>query len=108
MMMMANSSTANETHEQKSERIAAFVMQKGYSNGAAFINNECVNGQRESLDCVLDTILNPEKKIDDLDNIDWCKWLIAGGRTPDEFANIGEVNDINLATYWRAHITRFG
>ena len=34
-------------------------------------------------------LLNPSKAIDDWDAIDWCKWLMAGGRTPDEFVNTG-------------------
>lgn len=93
--MMANTSTHDGSpHEQVSEVIAAMVMQKGHRDGAAFINNECVNGKTEYLNCVLDVILNPEQNIDNLDNIEWCKWLIAGGRTPDEFASIGKVNDI--------------
>lgn len=92
--MMAHTSTNAGSHEQVSEVIAAMVMQKGYSEGAAFINNECVNGKTDYLNCVLDVILNPEKNIDNADHIEWCKWLIAGGRTPDEFASIGKVNDI--------------
>lgn len=92
--MMAHTSTNDGSHEQVSEVIAAMVMQKGFREGAAFINNECVNGKTEYLNCVLDVILNPEKNIDNLEHIEWCKWLIAGGRTPDEFASIGKVNDI--------------
>lgn len=91
---MAHASTVDGAHEQVSEVIAAMVMQKGYRDGASFINNECVNGKSEYLNCVLDVILNPEKNIDNLEYIEWCKWLIGGGRTPDEFASIGKVNDI--------------
>lgn len=88
---MANTSTndGSPPHEQVLE-----IMQKGHREGAAFINDECVNGRADCLNYVLDVILNPEKNIDNLDNIEWCKWLIAGGRTPDEFASIGKVNDI--------------
>lgn len=72
-------------------RGADVVMQKGKRGGAAFINAECVNGPPyEHLDNVLDVILDPGKKIDSSENIEWCKWLIAGGRTPAEFAAIGE------------------
>lgn len=95
--MMASTNDGSSSpppHEQVSEVIAAMVMQKGHRDGAAFINSECVNGKTDYLNCVLDVILNPEKNIDNLDNIEWCKWLIAGGRTPDEFASIGKVNDI--------------
>lgn len=91
---MAHVRTADGSPEQVSEVIASMVIQKGYSDGASFINNECVNGKREYLNCVLDVILNPEKNIDNLEHIEWCKWLIAGGRTPDEFASKGKVIDI--------------
>lgn len=42
------------------------------------------------LDEFLHLILHPEQRIDDSDNIEWCKYLIAGGRTPAEFAAIGK------------------
>ncbi|KAL1485543.1 hypothetical protein MTO96_010052 [Rhipicephalus appendiculatus] len=35
---------------------------------------------------LLDIILDPRKPIDIWDTIDWCKWLMAGGKTPDEFS----------------------
>lgn len=92
--MMAHSSSNDDSYEQMSRIIAAMVIEKDKKEGASIINNECVNGKTESLDCVLDIILNPEEKIDNSDNIEWCKWLIAGGRTPDEFSSIGKVNDI--------------
>lgn len=98
--MMADTSSSNDgsPNEQVSEIIATIVMQKGHRDGAAFINSECVNGNTDNLNCVLDVILNPEANIDNLDNIEWCKWLIAGGRTPDEFASIGKVNDTSPST----------
>lgn len=92
--MMAHTSTVDESHEQMSEIIASMIKEKGLRDGSAFINNECVKGKTEYLNCVLDVILNPEENIDNPSNINWCKWLIAGGRTPDDFATIGEVIDI--------------
>lgn len=92
--MMAQTSDADRPQGHVSKIIAAMVMDKGFRDGSAFINEECVKGGNEYLDCVLDVILDPEDNIDNLTNINWCKWLIAGGRTPDEFAAIGEVIDI--------------
>ncbi|KZC09699.1 E3 ubiquitin-protein ligase UBR3, partial [Dufourea novaeangliae] len=59
---------------------------------AGYIYDECVNptlnaGGPQNLNNLLDILLNPSKAIDDWETIDWCKWLMAGGRTPDEFAN---------------------
>lgn len=39
---------------------------------------------------LLDAILDPLKPIDMWDTVDWCRWLMAGGKTPDEFANTGK------------------
>lgn len=73
------------------EQMADFVMKMGKRSGAAFINAECMDGPPYlHLDSMLDVILDPNEKIDDTKAIDWCKWLIAGGRTPTEFASIGE------------------
>lgn len=69
---------------------AHIIMEKGKRGAAAHINAECSSGGTpEHLDAFLHLILNTSKKIDDSDNIEWCKWLIAGGRTPAEFAAIG-------------------
>lgn len=66
-------------------------MKMGKRSGAAFINAECIKGPPyQHLDSLLDVILNPNEKIDDAETIDWCKWLIAGGRTPTDFAAIGK------------------
>ncbi|CAH1395459.1 unnamed protein product [Nezara viridula] len=65
------------------------LMKKGKRGAAAFIHADCSNSApRKSLDDLLDILLNPSKAIDEWDTIDWCKWLMAGGRTPDEFSSI--------------------
>lgn len=70
---------------------AQMIMQKGKRGAAAYLSAECANGgHSEHLDAFLHLILNPSKRIDDSENIDWCKWLIAGGRTPAEFSAIGK------------------
>lgn len=38
-----------------------------------------------------DVLLNPTtKQIDDFETLDWCRWLIAGGITFEEFAKTGD------------------
>ncbi|XP_073970772.1 ubr3 ubiquitin ligase isoform X1 [Rhodnius prolixus] len=65
------------------------LMKKGKRGAAAFIHADCSNASpRRSLDDLLDILLNPAKAIDEWEAIDWCKWLMAGGRTPDEFSSI--------------------
>jgi len=70
------------------------LMGKGKCGAAAYISlatgrDTGTNTNPPYLNELLDVLLNPSKPIDDWETIDWCKWLMAGGRTPDEFANTG-------------------
>lgn len=61
---------------------------------AAHIHAECVNlandsGCPPSLSKLLDELLNPGEVITDRETINWCKWLIASGHTPEKFAKTG-------------------
>ncbi len=54
---------------------------------------ECSNQKNEPskspahLHALLDHLLHPEKPIDDQDSIDWCRWLVGGGNSYDDFAS---------------------
>ncbi|XP_017785571.1 PREDICTED: E3 ubiquitin-protein ligase UBR3 isoform X2 [Nicrophorus vespilloides] len=64
------------------------LISKGKRAAAAYVHADCANNAApRHLNEVLDNLLNPSKAIDEWEAIDWCKWLIAGGRTPDEFAS---------------------
>lgn len=54
------------------------------------INDPAFTGSHY-LNLLLDDLLMPDKRINDPETIDWCKWLIAGGRIPEDFAQIGEL-----------------
>lgn len=77
---------------------AQVLMNKGKRAAATYIHAECSNPALNSTACpqhlndLLDILLNPNKPINDWETIDWCKWLMAGGHTPDEFANMGKYN----------------
>lgn len=69
-----------------------YIIKKGKRPAASFIQSFCSN--RSNLDAtngVFDTILYPIIPIDDWDTIDWCRWLLAGGKTPEEFAQTGNL-----------------
>ncbi|XP_066151735.1 E3 ubiquitin-protein ligase Ubr3 [Euwallacea fornicatus] len=67
---------------------AKVLMSKGKRATAAYIHADCAAERNpQHLKEVLDNLLNPIKPIDEWETIDWCKWLMAGGRTPDEFAS---------------------
>lgn len=76
--------------EFSAQQTAQMIMQKGKRGAAAFLNADLSNdGQSHHLDALLEVLLNPEEPINNSETIDWCKWLIAGGRTPSEFSSIG-------------------
>ncbi|XP_076675053.1 ubr3 ubiquitin ligase isoform X2 [Andrena cerasifolii] len=77
---------------------AQVLMNKGKRGAAAYIYAECSNpaldtGCPQHLNELLDILLNPSKAINDWETIDWCKWLMAGGCTPDEFTNTVRMYD---------------
>lgn len=47
-------------------------------------------GNNKSLNEFMNYLFDPRSKsIDDVDVLDWCRWLIAGGVTFDEFSKTG-------------------
>ncbi|XP_011496807.1 PREDICTED: E3 ubiquitin-protein ligase UBR3 [Ceratosolen solmsi marchali] len=86
------------TMASTSSTSAQVLLNKGKRGASAYIHAECSNAALGSscphhLNELLDILLIPSKPIDDWETIDWCKWLMAGGRTPDEFANTVRVYD---------------
>lgn len=66
-------------------------------------------GQSVSLNALLDHFLSPVRPITDTESIDWCKWLIAAGRTPGEFASIvrGYDNHAKCGLVWIPHVVAY-
>jgi hypothetical protein len=76
---------------------AHVLMKKGKRGAAAYVHSECASTPSpQNLNELLDIILNPSKSIDEWETIDWCKWLMAGGRTPDEFSTTGNIIFTNV------------
>ena len=74
---------------------AQVLMNKGKKGAAAYIYAEFANVDRafesnQHLNDLLDILLSPHKPINDWETLDWIKWLMAGGRTPDEFSTTGD------------------
>lgn len=91
--MEESTSSSYESCDRILRTFATEIIEKGKQEGSKHIYNECVQGTTVSLNNVVDLILNPHDNIDNLENIDWCKWLIAGGLRPDEFTSIGMCNN---------------
>lgn len=87
------------------------LMKRGKRGAAEIIATDCcniaaiaaANAQREDetavptplqrcalLDNLLDVLLNPYDAIGEWNNLDWLRWLMAGGKTLDEFNTAGE------------------
>lgn len=69
------------------------LLKKGKRSVATYVQAECARSataRPENLHNVLDMLLDPLKTIDDWEVVDWCKSLMAGGTTFDEFASTGE------------------
>ncbi|XP_002067371.3 E3 ubiquitin-protein ligase Ubr3 [Drosophila willistoni] len=77
---------------------------------AALINTECCRGNgTPDLDSIMDTLFNPGTAIDNPDNIEWIRWLIAGGRTPQEFVKIVRSydNHAKCGLVWVPHVVAY-
>ncbi|XP_017029164.1 E3 ubiquitin-protein ligase Ubr3 isoform X1 [Drosophila kikkawai] len=77
---------------------------------AALINTECCRGgPTPDLDSIMDTLFNPGTPIDNPDNIEWIRWLIAGGRTPQEFVKIVRSydNHAKCGLVWVPHVVAY-
>lgn len=68
---------------------ARVLLNKCKVTAAAYVHSECVNNKADSLNELLDILLDPSKEIDDLETINWIKALMAGGMTDDEFEKTG-------------------
>jgi hypothetical protein len=77
---------------------AEVLIRKGKRGAAAYVQAECNSAKSSEpskspahLNALLDHLLHPEKPIDDQDTIDWCRWLVGGGRSYEDFAANGEL-----------------
>jgi len=76
-------------------KTAYTVIQKGRKFAADYVRQECVSKRQpqvllEIMDILFATSDDSGIDIADREIMEWCRWLIAGGRTPDEFGHLGE------------------
>jgi len=71
------------------------LLKRNKKAAAAYIKAEFArNFKPDYLQRLLEVLLNPLENIDKFDTVEWCRWLMAGGCTPDEFASTGKLNFI--------------
>jgi hypothetical protein len=68
------------------------LLKKGKREAAAYIHSECSQTRETNpqLQTLLDHLLDPSKPLEDWELTDWCRWLLAAGKNPDEFAKAGQ------------------
>lgn len=77
------------------QRLKSLKLQ-GKKATASLIHQELsANGHSETLNIMLDDLLSPDKPINETDNIEWCKWIIASGKSPNDFSTQGELIDFS-------------
>lgn len=77
------------------KRLRSLKLQ-GKKATASVIHQELsANGHSETLNIMLDDLLSPDKLITDSDNIEWCKWIIASGKSPNDFSTQGKFIDFS-------------
>lgn len=78
------------------KRLKSLKLQ-GKKATASIIHQELsANGLSETLNIMLDDLLSPDKLITESDNIEWCKWIIASGKSPNDFSTQGELIDFQV------------
>jgi hypothetical protein len=66
------------------------LLKRSKRSVAVHMKTECSKQHEpQKLTDLLDHLLNPEKPIDDFETLDWCRWLISGGSTFEEFTKTG-------------------
>ena len=71
---------------------AQALMKRGKRTMALYVKEECLRPSgHPQLTELLSYLLDPLTQLSDFERIDWCRWLIAGGETFDEFVNTGNL-----------------
>ena len=103
---------------------AEILIKKGKRGAVAFVQAECMSAKTGAtssghspevlqtpahLQALMDHLLHPEKDLDDSETVDWCRWLVGGGRTPDDFShNVQEYNNtVMCGLVWTANFVAF-
>ncbi|GIY97038.1 e3 ubiquitin-protein ligase ubr3 [Caerostris extrusa] len=65
---------------------AEVLIKKGKRATAAYIQGVCSSQSNTDVtNEVFDSILNPLAPINSWNGIDWCRWLLAGGKAPEDY-----------------------
>lgn len=87
----SSSSSSSAAAASSSANCGSNLMALSKKDASLIINSECCQfGPTPELDVLMDYLFHPDERLDNPVSIEWVRWLIAGGRTPEEFATIGK------------------
>ncbi|XP_055914152.1 E3 ubiquitin-protein ligase Ubr3 isoform X3 [Eupeodes corollae] len=102
------------TSRGESDRIANMIrsasLYKRQHEIGALVNVECCrNGPTPDLDAIMYHLFSPKEPIDNTDKMDWIRWLIAGGRTLEEFVKFVRSydNHAKCGLVWVPHVVAY-
>ncbi|CAG0912404.1 unnamed protein product [Notodromas monacha] len=101
----------NEHGDGATSSAVQVLLKKGKREAAAYIHSECTRDRdtNPQLKELLDFLLDPSKPLEDWELTDWCRWLLAAGKNPDEFAK--DVRKFDCATtcglVWTANFVAY-
>uniref|UniRef100_A0A2C9KCF7 E3 ubiquitin-protein ligase n=1 Tax=Biomphalaria glabrata TaxID=6526 RepID=A0A2C9KCF7_BIOGL len=81
-----SSGSASSTNTTVSNSIMTLMKREKRAVAVYLKEESSKSNNTKPLNDHLDTILDPNKPIDDFESIDFCKWIIAGGLTFEDFA----------------------
>lgn len=85
-----SSSSSSITSSSAGAPASGSVIKREKRTVASYLKEESAKARNlKPLNDYLDSVLDPKKPIDDFENLDTCKWIIAGGMTFDEFGKKG-------------------
>ncbi|KAL4222682.1 E3 ubiquitin-protein ligase ubr3 [Mactra antiquata] len=92
------------------ETVTNSLLKRSKRSVAVYMKTECSRqNEPQKLTDLLDYLLNPEKPIDDIETLDWCRWLISGGSTFEEFAKTVRQfdNAVTCGLVWTANFVAY-
>lgn len=86
---------SSESPSEHLKKLRNLKLQGKKATSGTIYQELSANGYSETLNIMLDDLLSPDKLITETDNIEWCKWIIASGKSPNDFSTQGEFIDFS-------------
>lgn len=108
IMIWAFTSVWSETLRMAAPHQVQAILKRGKREVAISAKSDCLQHKLGQLNILLNHFLDPSKSLDDFSNLEWCRCLIAGGMSFDEFSKTGDDGfrmkpvPVNCACYYKS------